>query len=74
MTTPLFFVTNTKAEITLTGVTANFYEEGYFILASGTNEWGRSGANGGTVTIDASNLTATNTNIGVDSISSVSGI
>ncbi len=74
MTTPLFFVTNTKAEITLTGVMANFYEEGYFILASGTNEWGRSGANGGTVTIDASNLTATNTNIGVDSISNVTGL
>ena len=73
-TTPFFFVTNTEAEIMLTGVTANFYEEGYFVLAAGTEEWGKSGSNGATVNIDASNLTATSTNIGVDSISSVSGI
>ena len=73
-TTPFFFVTNTEATIKLTDVKANFYEEGYFVLAAGTNEWGRSGSNGGKVTIDASNLTATNTNLGVDEISSVTGL
>lgn len=70
-TTPFFFVTNTTATIKLTDVTANFYEDGYFILASGTDEWGRSGKNGAVVTLDVSNLNATNTNVGVDSISSV---
>lgn len=73
-TTPFFFVTNTTATIKLTDVTANFYNDGYFVLASGTDEWGRSGSNGGVVTIDASNLNATNTNIGVDEISSVTGL
>ncbi len=73
-TTPFFFVTNTEATIKLTDVRANFYEEGYFVLAAGTNEWGRSGSNGGKVTIDTSNLTATNTNLGVDEISSVTGL
>lgn len=73
-TTPFFFVTNTTATIELSNVTANFYEDGYFILAAGTDEWGKSGANGGVVTIDATNLTATNTNVGVDSISSVNGL
>ncbi len=73
-TTPFFFVTNTTAEISLTNVAANFYSDGYFVLAAGTDEWGRSGSNGGVVTIDANNLTATNTNIGVDEISSVEGL
>ena len=73
-TTPFFFVTNTTATIKLTDVTANFYNDGYFVLASGTDEWGKSGSNGGVVTIDASNLNATNTNIGVDEISSVTGL
>ena len=73
-TTPFFFVTNTEATIKLTDVTANFYEDSYFVLAAGTNEWGRAGANGGKVTIDASNLTATNTNLVVDEISSAEGL
>lgn len=72
--TPFFFVTNTTATIELSDVTANFDEEGYFILAEGTDEWGRSGANGGIVTIDAVNLTASNLNVGVDEISSVTGV
>jgi hypothetical protein len=73
-TTPFFFVTNTEATIKLTDVTADFYEDSYFVLAAGTDEWGRAGANGGKVTIDASNLTATNTTLGVDEISSVKGL
>lgn len=72
--TPFFFVTNTTATIELSDVTANFDEEGYFILAEGTDEWGRSGSNGGIVTIDAANLTASNLNVGVDEISSVNGV
>ena len=72
-TTPFFFVTNTEAEITLSNVEPNFYEDSYFVLATGTDEWGRSGANGGVVTLETSNLTTTNTNVGVDDISSVNG-
>ncbi len=72
--TPFFFVTNTEAEILLSNVTANFYEDEYFVLAAGTDEWGKSSSNGGVVTITATNLTASNTNIGVDEISSVNGI
>lgn len=74
MTTPLFFVTNTTATISLTDVEASFYEEGYFVLAAGTDEWGRVGANGGKVTIETANLTATNTNLGMDEISSIVGL
>lgn len=73
-TTPFFFVTNTTATINLDDVEANFYEDGYFVLAAGTEEWGRSGSNGGVVTIAATDLTATNTNIGIDEISSVTGL
>ncbi|MBQ9485090.1 hypothetical protein IJU85_03260 [Candidatus Saccharibacteria bacterium] len=73
-TTPLFFVTNTTANIELENVKASFYEDGYFILAAGTTEWGKSGKNGGIVTIDAVNLEATNTEVGVDEISKVNGL
>lgn len=72
--TPMFFVTNTTAEIELMNVTANFYPDGYFVLAAGTSEWGKSGSNGGIVTVTSGNLTASNTNIGVDEISSVTGL
>lgn len=73
-TTPFFFVTNTTATIELDNVTASFYEDGYFILAAGTNEWGRSGSNGGKVSVTVNNVTLSNTGIGVDDISSVSGL
>lgn len=73
-TAPFFFVTNTEAEITLTDVTASFYQDGYFVLASGTSEWGAVGSNGATVTVSATGLDATNENIGVDEISSVTGL
>jgi hypothetical protein len=73
-TTPMFFVTNTTATIKLTNVKASFYEEGYFLLAKGTEEWGKFGANGGKVTLETSNLEATNASIGVDEISSVESI
>lgn len=73
-TTPFFFITNTTADISLDNVEASFCEDGYFILAAGTDEWGRTGANGGIVSIGAIGLTATNTNVGVDDISSVKGL
>jgi len=73
-TTPFFFVTNTTATITLDDVTADFYEGGYLILASGTDEWGKSGANGGIVTIEATELTASNTQVYVGENSSVNGL
>lgn len=73
-TTPFFFVTNTTATINLDGVTANFYDDGYFILASGTNEWGKAGSNGGIVTIEATDLTASNTQVYVGENSSVNGL
>ena len=73
-TVPFFFVTNTTASISLSGVEMNFYEDGYFILASGTNEWGNAGNNGGTVTVDAKNISTSSSEIGVDEISSVSGL
>ncbi len=73
-TTPFFFVTNTNATISLTNVEANFSTEQKFISALGTDEWGKSGSNGGKVTVSAENLTATNTEVNTDSISSVSGI
>ena len=60
--------------IELENVKASFYEDGYFILAAGTTEWGKSGKNGGIVTIDAVNLEATNTEVGVDEISKVNGL
>lgn len=73
-TTPFFFVTNTTATIVLDDVTADFYEGGYLILASGTDEWGKSGTNGGIVTIEATELTASNTQVYVGENSSVNGL
>ncbi len=71
---PFFFVTNTDATIDLTGVTISFSDDQNFIVASGTDEWGWSGLNGGRVTLTMSDVTATNTMVEVDSISSISGI
>ena len=73
-TTPFFFITNTEAEVSLSNVDLSFYEDGYFVMATGTEEWGKSGSDGGKVTFSVSGLTATNYKIGVDSISSVSGL
>ena len=74
LTAPMFFVTNTSAEIKLTNVKATFYEDGYFLLAKGTEEWGKFGKNGGKVKLETSNLEATNAQIGVDEISSVESL
>ena len=73
-TAPFFFITNTVADIDLTDVKASFYADGYFVLASGTSEWGTPGENGATVTFSAVRLDATNQNIGIDENSSVTGL
>lgn len=49
---PMFFVTNTDAEITLDRTTLNF-GSGILLNAAGTSEWGNSGSNGGNVTLNA---------------------
>ncbi len=72
--TSFFFITNTNATIDLTGTTISFNPSQKFISAIGTSEWGRSGSNGGKVSVTMSNVDATNTEVEVDSISSVEGI
>jgi len=66
---PAFFVTNTNAVISLTNVTVG-NPSGTLISAKGTDRWGTSGMNGGTVifTASAEHLTGS---LVTDSISSV---
>ena len=66
----IFCVTNTTTEITLSGVKiTNNDSSGNFLRAEG-QEWGTSGSNGGTVTLNASGQDMTG-NIIVDSTSSL---
>lgn len=67
---PAFFVTNTNAVISLTGTTVTSASD-TLINAGGTNRWGTSGRNGGTVafTADSEKLTGS---LVTDSISSIS--
>ena len=65
---PIFFVTNTKTVITLTGVALSA-PSGILLTAAGTSRWGTSGSNGGTVTFVADGQTLTGT-IQIDSLSS----
>ena len=68
-TAPMFFITNTQAQINLEECTFK-YGSGVFLKAAGTSEWGSSGSNGGVVT-----LTLTNQDIEGDIvIDSVSGL
>lgn len=68
-TAPMFFVTNTDAEINLTNTKLDF-GSGTLIKAEGTSEWGNSGSNGGNVTLNAENQTLSG-NITADKISTV---
>lgn len=72
--TPFFFITNTDATIDLTSTSVSFSAAEKFISALGTSEWGRSGNNGGKVTVTLSDVNTTNTEVETDSISSVIGI
>ena len=69
LTAPMFFVTNTTAEINLTN---NKLSYGSNILLSvvGTNEWGKSGSNGGDVVMNNTNQSLSG-NINVDNISTL---
>ncbi len=51
-TAPMFFVTNTDAEIDLTSTKLSF-GSGVLLSVKGTSEWGTSGENGGTVKLTA---------------------
>ena len=53
-TAPMFFITNTDAEINLES--CNFtYGSSLFLSTKGTSEWGSSGTNGGVVTLNLKN-------------------
>ena len=64
---PLFYVTNTTADIALKGVTVNV-ASGVLLKAAAGN-WGNSGSNGGTVNLTADGQTLSG-NVVADSISS----
>lgn len=53
---PMFFVTNTSAVINLENTKLS-YGSGVLLKSEGTDEWGKSGSNGGDVTINAKSET-----------------
>ena len=67
-TAPMFFITNTDAIINLTNTKLS-YGSNILISNKGTSEWGKSGSNGGNLTLNATKQELTG-NIEVDSISS----
>lgn len=66
---PFFFITNTSAAINLEDCDLN-YGSGVLIKAVGTDEWGKSGNNGGDLTLNAVNQELVG-DVVADSISSV---
>ena len=66
-TAPFFFITNTKAVINLENNTMK-YGSNLLLKVEGTSEWGKSGSNGGDVTLNAKNQELVG-NIEVDNIS-----
>ena len=66
---PMFFVTNTDAVINLTK-TKLIYGSNILLSAKGTSEWGNSGSNGGTVTLNAENQVLTG-DIELDNLSAL---
>jgi hypothetical protein len=66
-TAPMFFITNTDAVINLTNTKLS-YGSGILVSAKGTDEWGKSGSNGGNVTLNATSQELKG-NIEADSIS-----
>jgi hypothetical protein len=66
---PLFYITNTTGNITLKGVDVSAASR-ILIQAEGNDRWGTSGANGGTVVLNA-DAQALSGNIVADKISSV---
>ncbi len=71
--TPMFYLTNITAEISLTNNTlTQASSSDYLLVAEATSEWGSSGSNGASVTVKLSNQDWTKTNTYVGSTSSVS--
>ena len=68
-TAPFFFIANTKAVINLENNTLK-YQSGLLLKAEGTSEWGKSGSNGGEVTLNATNQKLSG-NIEIDNLSSI---
>lgn len=66
-TAPFFFVTNTQAVINLENNTLK-YGSNVLLKVAATSEWGNSGSNGGTVTVNAKKQVLTG-NVEVDNIS-----
>ena len=66
-TAPMFFITNTDAVINLQN-TKLVYGSNILLSAKETNQWGKSGQNGGNVTLNATNQEL-NGNIELDNIS-----
>lgn len=68
-TAPMFFITNTDAVINLNNCKLS-YGSNILISSKGTSEWGKSGSNGGNVTLNAENQ-ALEGNIEIDNISTL---
>lgn len=68
-TAPMFFVTNTDAVINLNNCKLS-YGSNILISSKGTSEWGKSGSNGGNVTLNAENQTLEG-DIEIDNISTL---
>lgn len=68
-TTPMFFITNTEAEINLENTKLS-YGSNTLLSIKGTDEWGTTNSNGGNVTLNATNQTLTG-NIELDKISTL---
>ena len=68
-TAPMFFVTNTDAIVNLTNTKLSFGSN-VLISCKGTSEWGKSGSNGGKLTLNATNQTLTG-DIEIDNISTL---
>lgn len=68
-TAPMFFITNTTAEINLENTKLS-YGSNILVSAKGTSEWGNTNSNGGNVTLNAKSQTLTG-NIEVDKISTL---
>ena len=68
-TAPMFFITNTDAVINLDNCKLS-YGSNILISSKGTSEWGKSGSNGGNITLNAENQTLEG-NIEIDNISTL---
>jgi hypothetical protein len=69
LTAPMFFITNTNAEINLTNSKLS-YGSNILLSIVGTNEWGTSGSNGADVVMNNTNQSLSG-NINVDNISTL---